>query len=106
MHPLDIEVIADLLPPNVVADAVETDHPDHLRVLWVGSSNPVNTAADTQRVLNAFGKLDLLVVVDVAMTETAALADYVLPASSQFGRCDYTQAETNSRAVLAGVGHS
>ena len=88
--PLGIEVIAGLLPPNVLVDAIESRHPEHLRALWVDSSNPVNTAADTQRVLAALGKLDLLVVVDVAMTETAALADYVLPASSQFEKCEYT----------------
>ncbi len=88
--PLDIEVIAGLLPPNVLADAIESPHPEHLCALWVDSSNPVNTAADTQRVVTALGKLDLLVAVDVAMTETAALADYVLPASSQFEKCEYT----------------
>ncbi len=88
--PLGIEVIAGLLPPNVLADAIESPHPEHLRALWVDSSNPVNTAADTQRVLAALDKLDLLVAVDVAMTETAALADYVLPASSQFEKCEYT----------------
>ena len=88
--PLDIEVIAGLLPPNVLADAIESEHPEHLRALWVDSSNPVNTAADTQRVLAAMAKLDLMVVVDVAYTESAALADYVLPASSQFEKCEYT----------------
>ena len=88
--PLGIEVIAGLLPPNVLADAIESPHPEHLRALWVDSSNPLNTAADTQRVLAALGKLDLLVAVDVAMTETAAVADYVLPASSQFEKCEYT----------------
>ena len=88
--PLDIEVIASLLPPNVLADAIESEHPEHLRALWVDSSNPVNSAADTQRVLAAMAKLDLMVVVDVAYTESAALADYVLPASSQFEKCEYT----------------
>jgi anaerobic selenocysteine-containing dehydrogenase len=38
----------------------------------------------------AFGKLDLLVVIDVAMTETARAADYVLPASSQFEKWEAT----------------
>ncbi len=88
--PLGIEVIAGLLPPNVLADAIESPHPEHLRALWVDSSNPVNTAADTQRVLAAMGKLDLMVAVDVALTETAARADYVLPAASQFEKCEYT----------------
>lgn len=88
--PLDIEVIAGLLPPNQLAEAIESDHAERLRVLWVDSSNPFNTVADTQRLEAARERLDLLVTVDVAYTETAAQADYVLPASSQFEKCEYT----------------
>ncbi|MGE0487057.1 MAG: molybdopterin-dependent oxidoreductase [Gammaproteobacteria bacterium] len=88
--PLDIEVIAGLLPPNLLAEAIESDHPERLRALWVDSSNPFNTTADTQRLEAARERLDLLVAVDVAYTETAAQADYVLPASSQFEKCEYT----------------
>lgn len=88
--PLDIEVIAGLLPPNRLADAIESDHPERLRALWVDSSNPFNTVADTHRLDRAREQLDLLVAVDVAYTETVAQADYVLPASSQFEKCEYT----------------
>lgn len=88
--PLDIEVIAGLLPPNQLAEAIESEHPERLRALWVDSSNPFNTVADTQRLEAARERLDLLVAVDVAYTETAAQADYVLPASSQFEKCEYT----------------
>jgi formate dehydrogenase len=38
----------------------------------------------------ALDALDLLVVIDVAMTETARHADYVLPAASQFEKCEAT----------------
>lgn len=88
--PLGVEIIAGLLPPNLLPDAIENDHPERLRALWVDSSNPANTVADTQRVVAAMAQLDLMVVVDVAFTETAALADYVLPAASQFEKCEYT----------------
>ncbi len=84
------ELICGLLSPNVFPDAVLSDHPDRLRVLWVDSANPVNTAADTARVLQAMAALDLMVVVDVAFTETAAQADYVLPASSTYEKCEFT----------------
>lgn len=84
------EVISGLLSPNVFPEAVLSDHPDRLRVLWVDSANPVNTAADTARVLQAMAALDLMVVVDVAYTETAAQADYVLPASSTYEKCEFT----------------
>jgi len=38
----------------------------------VDSSNPANTAADTREARARVSALELLVVVDVAMTETAA----------------------------------
>jgi len=42
---------------------------------------PRNTASNTQAVERALRSLELCVVVDVAMTETAQFAHYVLPAS-------------------------
>ena len=84
------EQIAGLYPPNRLTEEILTDHPRRLRALWVDSANPANTAADTARVEEALRSLDLVVVVDVAMTETAALADYVLPAASQYEKWEYT----------------
>ena len=78
------EIIAGLLPPNRFADEVLSDDPRRVRALWVDCANPGNTAADTTRFAAAVRALDLSVVVDVAYTETAELADYVLPAASQY----------------------
>ena len=86
----DTEVIAGLLPPNVFPQAVLNDHPDRLRGVWIDSSNPANTAANTADVEKALAALDLCVVVDVAMTETARLAHCVLPASSQYEKTEFT----------------
>jgi len=86
----DTEVIAGLLPPNVFPQAVLNDHPDRLRGVWIDSSNPANTAANTAEVEKALAALDLCVVVDVALTETARLAHYVLPASSQYEKTEFT----------------
>jgi len=58
--------------------------------VWVDSSKPMNPAADTGRFLEALKALELVVVVDVAFTETAAQAHYVLPASSQYEKCEFT----------------
>jgi anaerobic selenocysteine-containing dehydrogenase len=88
--PTGTEIIAGLLPPNIFADAVLGDHPDRLRGVWIDSSNPANTAANTADVEKALKSLDLCVVVDVAMTETARLAHYVLPASSQYEKTEFT----------------
>lgn len=84
------EIIGGLLPTNRFADEVLTDDPRRVRALWVGSSNPANTAADTARFEAAVRALDLSVVVDVAYTETAQLADYVLPAAAQYEKWETT----------------
>ncbi len=84
------EIIGGLLPTNRFADEVLSDDPRRVRAVWVDSNNPANTAADTARFEAAFRALDLSVVVDVAYTETAALADYVLPAASQYEKWETT----------------
>jgi len=83
-------IIAGLVPSNVVPEEILTDHPDRLRGMIVESSNPAHSVADSARVREAMLALELLVVVDVAMTETARLAHYVLPAASQFEKPEAT----------------
>ncbi len=82
--------IAKLYPPNILPDEIVTDHPERIRGLVVDSSNPLMTAADTQAYREAFERLEVLVVIDVAMTETAQKADYVLPAPTQFEKWEAT----------------
>jgi anaerobic selenocysteine-containing dehydrogenase len=82
--------IAGLSPPNDLPKTILTDHPDRVRAMFVDSGNPANTVTDTTAVEKALSSLDLLVVVEVAMTETARLADYVLPACNQFERWENT----------------
>ncbi|MGB3485139.1 MAG: molybdopterin-dependent oxidoreductase [Mycobacterium sp.] len=83
-------VIAGLVPSNVVPQEILTDHPDRFRAMIVESSNPAHSVADSATVRAALNALELVVVIDVAMTETARLADYVLPASSQFEKPEAT----------------
>ncbi|MEZ4329163.1 MAG: molybdopterin-dependent oxidoreductase [Polyangiales bacterium] len=85
MHP-----ISGIYPPNILPDEIEHAGEDRVRAMFVDSANPAVTAADSQAYARAFGKLELLVVVDVAFTETARLAHYVLPAASQFEKWECT----------------
>lgn len=82
--------ISKIFPPNVLPAEINNDREDRIRGLVVDSSNPMITAADTQAYREAFEKLELLVVIDVAMSDTADLADYVLPASSQYEKYEAT----------------
>ncbi|OYN78977.1 molybdopterin-dependent oxidoreductase [Mycolicibacterium sphagni] len=83
-------IIAGLMPSNVVPQEILTDHPDRFRAMLVESANPAHSIADSENCRAAFESLELLVVVDVAMTETARLAHYVLPAASQFEKPEAT----------------
>ncbi len=82
--------IAGLYPPNILPDEIEHPGEDRLRAMVVDSANPALTGADSAGYARAFAKLELLVVVDVAMSETARLAHYVLPAASQFEKWEAT----------------
>jgi anaerobic selenocysteine-containing dehydrogenase len=83
-------IIGGLIPCNVIPDEILTDHPDRFRAMIVESGNPVHSLADSPRMREAMAALDLVVVIDVAMTETARTADYVLPAASQFEKWECT----------------
>ncbi len=84
------KIIIGLIPCNVIPEEILTDHPRRYRAMLVQSGNPVHSLADSQRMRQAMRALELSVVVDVAMTETARQADYVLPASSQFEKAEAT----------------
>ncbi|GAA2931342.1 MULTISPECIES: molybdopterin dinucleotide binding domain-containing protein [Streptomyces] len=79
-----------LVPCNVIADEILTDHPDRFRALIIESSNPAHSLADSAAFAKALAALDLVVVIDIALTETGRQADYVLPAASQFEKWEAT----------------
>ncbi|MCE5287953.1 MAG: molybdopterin-dependent oxidoreductase [Nocardiaceae bacterium] len=83
-------IIGGLMPANSIPDEILTDHPDRFRCMWIDSSNPAHSLAESTRMKAALDALDLVVVVDVAFTETARRAHYVLPASSQFEKPEAT----------------
>ncbi len=83
-------VITGLIPANVIPDEILSEHPNRFRAMLVESGNPAHSLADSARMREALRALELLVVIDVAMTETAREAHYVLPAASQFEKWEAT----------------
>ena len=80
----DIPAINGLFPPNILPEEILSDHPERIRAVLCYASNPLRSYADTTAYEEAFKKLDLLVVAEIALSETAALAHYVLPCKTAF----------------------
>ncbi len=83
-------IVGGLVPCNTVPDEILSDHPNRYRAMWIESGNPAHSMADSHKWREALRALDLVVVIDVAMTETAREAHYVLPASSQYEKWEAT----------------
>jgi anaerobic selenocysteine-containing dehydrogenase len=86
----DFPILMGYSPPNVLPEEILGDHPDRTRAVIVCASNPLRSYADTTAYEKAFDRLDLLVTIELAMTETARLSDYVLPARSGYESWDGT----------------
>ncbi|GAA4891697.1 thiosulfate reductase PhsA [Ferrimonas pelagia] len=69
-----------------VLDAVLEQTPYAIKGWIISRNNPMQTIASRGRVEQALKALDLVVVCDVYITETAALADIILPESTYLER--------------------
>jgi len=64
--------------PEMFNAAIEGD----LKALWIIGEDVVQTDPNTQKVMKALSSLDMLVVQELFMTETAKMADVLLPGAS------------------------
>jgi anaerobic selenocysteine-containing dehydrogenase len=81
---------AGSFPAAAMPEEILSDHPKRLRAVYVSACNPLRAYPDTGAYEKAFGKLDLLVVNDIVMSETARLAHYVLPCRTFYEAWDAT----------------
>jgi anaerobic selenocysteine-containing dehydrogenase len=68
---------------------------DRLRALVVSGGNPASAIGDPVRASAALKSLELLVVIDPRMTETARMAHYVIPTKVPYERQDLTITQDN-----------
>jgi formate dehydrogenase major subunit len=68
-----------------------------LKAVYVIGENPIQSEADQHRATNLLGRLDFLVVQDLFMTDTAALADVVFPAAAGAFESDGTVTSSERR---------
>ncbi len=80
--------VNDAFPGGILADEILEPGDRRIRALFVTGGNPLITMANAGRLKKAFQELELLVVTDIFLNETASLAHYVLPATSPMERPD------------------
>lgn len=69
-------------------DAMLTGDPYQARGWFISRQNPVQSLPDRARTLEAMGKMDFIVSVDISLNDTTWFADVVLPESSYLERYD------------------
>lgn len=74
-----VSEFAGELPLGCLAEEMDTAGPDRVRALICMAGNPVLSAPNGARLKKAVGDLDCLISIDVYLSETARLADVVLP---------------------------
>ncbi len=77
------------LPAGVLADEIATPGDGKIRALVVTAGNPVVSIANGPALADAMQQLECTVVIDIQMSETAALADWFLPAATALEREDF-----------------
>jgi anaerobic selenocysteine-containing dehydrogenase len=80
-YPLFTKYVLEQSATMIVAQIL-TEKPYPIKALFAAGSNLALTWANTDRVKKALEKLELLVVADIFMTDTAKMADVVLPSST------------------------
>jgi predicted molibdopterin-dependent oxidoreductase YjgC len=71
-----------------------------LNTLYVIGENPARSEADVERARRLLGGLDFLVVQDIYLTDTARLADVVLPGSASWAEGNGTVTNSERRVQL------
>jgi len=69
------------IPPHSFVDSVLSSKPYRIRAGIFLLTNPILSYPDSKKTYDAFMKLEFIVVSEIFMTPTAALADIVLPAA-------------------------
>jgi len=82
-------------------EQMESDDPYPVRAMWIVAGNPVHNCPSRGRwVDEVIPKLDLLVDVDIWMTDTGEYADYVLPDCMPFERYELVASAAYNHIVL------
>jgi anaerobic selenocysteine-containing dehydrogenase len=88
----DFPDVLGTLPASLMAEEITTPGPGQMRALFVSAGNPVLSVPNGQQLEQALGELELMVAIDLYVTETSRYADYVLPGTTFLEREDFPSA--------------
>lgn len=71
-----------------LTETILTEKPYPIKAMLILACNAVATFPNTNKLIKAFNKLDFLAVIDIFMTDTAKMADLVLPGTTFMERRD------------------
>ncbi len=80
------------LPATLMAQEITTPGRGQIRALFVSSGNPVLSVPGGRELEAALAQLELMVAIDLYVTDTSRHADYVLPATTFLEREDFPSA--------------
>ncbi|GAV24165.1 molybdopterin oxidoreductase [Carboxydothermus islandicus] len=83
-----------MLPEHILSG-----QPYPIKAYIANHHNPVRSAGNSEKWIEALKQLELVVVIDVQMSETAMMAHYVLPESTYLERFDPPQIAGNAVAL-------
>ncbi|MGE3692908.1 MAG: molybdopterin-dependent oxidoreductase [Novosphingobium sp.] len=84
-----VRLMGESATPTLAEDIL-TPGDGRIRALLISGANPASAIPDSHKVVEAMRALDLLVVIEPFESETAALADYVLPPRILYEHADLT----------------
>ncbi len=92
-------------PSGVLAAELLSEREDRHRVMLCIDSNMARSYPDSNAIAEGIKRLELSVVIDMCMTETARLADYVLPGKTHFETYDFNMFNMSYPEVVCCLKH-
>ncbi len=86
----DLPQMFEEMPTTTLAEEILESGEEQIRALITVGGNPAAAVPDSAKMVRALASLDLLVTIDINMTDTAQRADYVLAARHSLEREDLT----------------
>ncbi len=74
--------VEGLIPSSTMAEEILTEGPGQVRAMILMMTNAARSAANSERIEEAFSRLDFLVAIDFYINETTRHADIILPTPS------------------------